>query len=135
MEAPAPPLQSSGGSSSGSRHPCATAAHPDAGGVRKRDANPTGAPVAGVLNNDWMETIMIKHLAILSSAVVATAALSGCIVAAPPPAYGVAYAPPPGVVYVAPTYAAPGPGWEWRYHATYGWGWWHPQRGWHRGWR
>lgn len=77
---------------------------------------------------------MIKHLALLSSAVVAAASLSGCIVAAPP-AYSGGYVAPAGVVYVAPTYAAPGPGWEWRYHATYGWGWWHPQRGWHRGWR
>ena len=37
-------------------------------------------------------------------------------------------------VYVAPTYVSPGPGYVWEYHARYGWGWHHPQRGWHRGW-
>jgi hypothetical protein len=42
---------------------------------------------------------------------------------------------PPGVVYVAPTYAIPGPGYVWAYHARFGWGWHHPQYGWHQGWR
>jgi hypothetical protein len=41
---------------------------------------------------------------------------------------------PPGVVYVAPTYAAPGIGWVWDYHPRYGWGWRHPEHGWHRRW-
>ncbi len=77
---------------------------------------------------------MIKRLALLSSGIAALA-LSGCIVAPPPPPRAVAYEPPPGVVYVEPTYAAPGVGWEWRYHARYGWGWYHAQYGWHRGWR
>jgi len=36
---------------------------------------------------------------------------------------------------VQPTYASPGPGYAWEYHAHYGWGWRHPQYGWHRGWR
>ena len=53
--------------------------------------------------------------------------LSGC---APRPVDG-----PPGVVYVGPTYASPGPGYEWRYHRSYGWGYWHPRYGWHYGWR
>ena len=43
--------------------------------------------------------------------------------------------PPPGVVYVAPNYGIPAPGFAWRYNGRYGWGWHHPQRGWHRGWR
>lgn len=55
--------------------------------------------------------------------------LGGCVVAADP------YGPPPGVAYVAPAYAAPAPGYVWRFHRHYGWGWWHPRYGWHRGWR
>ena len=67
-------------------------------------------------------------------AAAALAALSGCIVApAPVPPPGVVV--PAGVVYVGPTYATPGPGYAWRYHAHYGWGWYHPEYGWHRGWR
>jgi hypothetical protein len=77
------------------------------------------------------------------AAACATLALSGCVVAPVgyEPGYGgqayggPAYSTPPGVVYVAPTYAVPAPGYAWRYHARYGWGWHHPGRGWHRGWR
>lgn len=84
----------------------------------------------------------------VSAAVLAT--LGGCVVqparpiyAAPPPVYSAPppvyaepqYAPPPGVVYVAPTYAMPAPGFVWQFHGRYGWGWRHPHRGWHRGWR
>ncbi|MBE9607434.1 hypothetical protein IAI18_21405 [Acetobacteraceae bacterium H6797] len=58
----------------------------------------------------------------------AASMLGGCVVAPPP-------ARPAGVVYVAPSYPMPAPGYEWRYHAYYGWGWWHPHYGWHRGWR
>jgi hypothetical protein len=47
----------------------------------------------------------------------------------------VVMAPPPGVVYVAPTYAAPAVGFVWAYHPRFGWGWHHPEHGWHRGWR
>jgi len=43
--------------------------------------------------------------------------------------------PPPAVVYVAPTYPAPGVGWIWEFHPRFGWGWRHPGYGWHRGWR
>ena len=62
--------------------------------------------------------------------------LSGCVIT---PAR-VAVAPPEvmvpvGVVYVAPTYAVPAPGYVWAYHARYGWGYRHAQYGWHRGWR
>lgn len=56
--------------------------------------------------------------------------LSGCVVA--PVAYR---EPPPCVAYVAPTYPCPGPGWVWVAHPGYGWGWHHPDYGWHRGWR
>lgn len=64
----------------------------------------------------------------------AVLALSGCVVV---PANGVepGYVAPAGAVYVAPTYATPGVGYAWQYHAHYGWGWRHPYRGWHRGWR
>lgn len=77
----------------------------------------------------------MKSLALIPATLLALA-LGGCVVApppAPPPAYG--YAAPPGVVYVAPTYASPGVGWVWAYNAHYGWGYRHPQYGWHRGWR
>ena len=70
--------------------------------------------------------------------VCATAALGGCVMApvAMQPAYGgPVYAAPPGVVYVAPTYAIPAPGFLWQFHPQFGWGWRHPNHGWHRGWR
>jgi hypothetical protein len=58
------------------------------------------------------------------------AATSGCVVAPGPPAYVDGSA----TVYLAPTYASPGPGWIWVRHPRYGWGWRHPEHGWHRGW-
>ena len=74
---------------------------------------------------------MKKPLAlILGSAVLMVS--SGCIVA--PTRHGGAVVEPVGV-YVAPTYASPGVGWAWAYHPQYGWGWRHPDHGWHRGWR
>jgi hypothetical protein len=83
------------------------------------------------------------------AAACATAALTltGCVVAPVGmeagyggPGYGghghdQGYGPQPGVVYVAPTYAMPGPGYAWQLHGRFGWGWHHPGRGWHRGWR
>ena len=69
----------------------------------------------------------------LVSATVVAIALGGCVVA-PAPVQPM-YVAPAGVAYVAPTYAIPGPGYVWAYHAHYGWGWHHPQYGWHRGWR
>jgi len=42
--------------------------------------------------------------------------------------------PMPGAVYVAPAYPMPGPGYVWMNHQQYGWGWHHPQYGWHKGW-
>jgi len=73
------------------------------------------------------------------AAVCATATLGGCVVAplGMGPAHGghgQGYATPPGVVYVAPTYAIPAPGYAWEYHGRFGWGWRHPSQGWHRGW-
>jgi hypothetical protein len=53
------------------------------------------------------------------------------VVVAPPPGVIV----PPGVVYVAPAYPAPSVGFVWEFHPRFGWGWRHPHRGWHRGWR
>ena len=72
-----------------------------------------------------MKALMLAPLLVVG------AALSGCVVAPVRPAV----VAPAGVVYVAPTYESPGPGWVWSYHATFGWGWHHPQHGWHRGWR
>ena len=63
--------------------------------------------------------------------VVLTTVFAGCVVAPARPVYVAGS----GVVYVEPGYASPGPGYVWAYHANYGWGWRHPQYGWHRGWR
>ncbi|HEY8972649.1 MAG TPA: hypothetical protein VIN75_00425 [Burkholderiaceae bacterium] len=78
----------------------------------------------------------MKNGLAIAIAGLALASMSGCIVAPARPAYygEGGYVAPAGVVYVAPTYAAPGPEWRWEYHATYGWGWHHPRYGWHRGW-
>jgi len=83
-----------------------------------------------------MHTRIIRIAGLLSAAAVVVA-VSGCVVTPPSvrPVYAAPVAPPPGVVYVEPTYAAPAPGYVWAYHAHYGWGWHHPQYGWHRGWR
>ena len=72
------------------------------------------------------------------AAVSATAVLGGCVVApvGVRPAYGgPGYDTPPGVVYVAPTYALPAPGYVWHHHPRHGWGWRHGNHGWHRGWQ
>ena len=79
---------------------------------------------------------------------VIVAALSGCVVApvGVRPGYGgpvqagavqvePEYVVPPGVVFIAPTYALPAPGYYWRHHPRFGWGWRHRGYGWHRGWR
>jgi hypothetical protein len=76
----------------------------------------------------------------LSACVVAPVALPHRpVVVTPVPAPTVVYVTPPpppaGVVYVAPAYAMPAPGYVWHYNARYGWGWHHPQYGWHLGWR
>jgi hypothetical protein len=74
---------------------------------------------------------------------VAATLLSDCVVAplgvrpvVVQPAYSQqVYGPPPGVVVVQPTCVLPALGYVWGYHARFGWGWRHPQYGWHRGWR
>ena len=69
------------------------------------------------------------------AAAILLAGLSGCIVAPPSayPPHGIIV--PPGVMYAPPHYAQPTPDWSWMHHPSEGWGWHHPGRGWHRGWR
>jgi hypothetical protein len=93
----------------------------------------------------WMDrNLTMKKTALLIAT--ATLGLQACVMAPPQPVPVVVQQPPgvvmtpgvvvpPGVVYVAPTYAAPSVGFVWEFHPHYGWGWRHPQRGWHRGWR
>ena len=79
----------------------------------------------------------MKNLVFCSSLFIVM--LSGCAVYPAYPERPVQYQPvyqaPAGVVYVAPSYAIPAPGYIWMFHPGYGWGWHHPQYGWHRGWR
>ncbi len=78
----------------------------------------------------------MKNLVVSTCAVLA---LSACVVV-PPPGHRHHPPPPPGVivpagvVYVAPAYAAPAPGYVWSHHHRHGWGWHHGRHGWHRGW-
>jgi hypothetical protein len=76
-------------------------------------------------------------LTLTACAAACVVVLSGCVVqpAVVRPVYPVGYGPPSGVVYVAPAYPQPAIGYVWAYHPRYGWGWRHPDRGWHRGWR
>ena len=74
----------------------------------------------------------LAFASLLTACVVQPPIVRPAYVAAPVAVYD---QPPPGVVYVAPNYALPASGFAWRYNARYGWGWHHPQRGWHRGWR
>jgi hypothetical protein len=67
----------------------------------------------------------------LGAIALVSVSMSGCVVAP----VGPTYAPPPGEVYVAPTYESPGVGYVWEFHPRFGWGWHHPQYGWHRGWQ
>ena len=81
----------------------------------------------------------MKNILAIVVAGATLASMTGCIVVPAHERYagggGGGYVAPAGVVYVAPTYASPGPGWGWEYHAQYGWGWHHPEHGWHRGWQ
>ena len=76
----------------------------------------------------------MKRFFLALSCVVALASLEACAVVARPD--GVAYvepiAPPVGVAVVSAPVVVPGPGYLWRYHPRWGWGWWHPSMGWHR---
>jgi hypothetical protein len=80
---------------------------------------------------------LIRWACRAGAAVALAASLSACIVAPIGHGHGqgYGYGAPEGVVYVAPTYAIPAPGYAWSYHGQFGWGWRHPQYGWHRGWR
>ena len=75
------------------------------------------------------------RLAVFTFTAVCAAALSGCVIAPPVvhPVYRPVYVTPPGVVYIAPTYVLPAPGYVWQYNPNFGWGWRHPDHGWHRG--
>jgi hypothetical protein len=77
---------------------------------------------------------MKKLTLIVAFAIVAATSLSACIVAPVTPSGTTVapVAPPPGTVYVAPPYPAPAVGFMWLWHPEIGWGWYHPQRGWHR---
>jgi hypothetical protein len=77
-----------------------------------------------------MEPSMNRTVLSLAAALTLLAT-SGCIVA-PERRGGVVVEP---AVVIAPTYDSPGPGYLWRAHPVYGWGWYHPELGWHRGWR
>lgn len=76
----------------------------------------------------------MKKILTLSITLALASSLVGCVVA-PARVEPVGVYVPPGVVYTAPVYPMPAPGYTWRYHEHYGWGWYHPQYGWHRGWR
>jgi hypothetical protein len=76
----------------------------------------------------------MNKIAILIPTALLAISLAGCVVE-PARVRPAAVVAPPGVVYVEPAYASPGVGYAWEYHPRYGWGWHHPQRGWHRGWR
>lgn len=81
-------------------------------------------------------TASIRRVAIPALAAVAlSSTLTACVVAPVGPGPYAYSAPAPATVYVAPTYVSPGVGWVWAYHPRYGWGYHHPSRGWHRGWR
>jgi hypothetical protein len=74
-----------------------------------------------------------------SLAVIAlSASLGACIIAPPRPYYAHAQAGvqvTPVEVAPAPYYAMPAPGYIWMNNLSFGWGWHHPNHGWHRGWR
>ena len=71
--------------------------------------------------------LLVAGIAVLSGA-------SGCVVAPVQPR-AVVVVPQRVLVQVEPSYASPGVGWVWVSHPRHGWGWRHPSRGWHRGWR
>ena len=74
----------------------------------------------------------MKKLLSLFTVMTVLLSTAGCIVA---PARHGRVAVAPGPVYVEPAYPSPGVGFVWEIHPRFGWGWHHPGRGWHRGWR
>ena len=80
---------------------------------------------------------MLRRIAMAVVTLLGANALTACVVAPVEPR-PVVVRPAPVVVqpaYVAPTYVSPGVGWVWMYHPHHGWGWHHPDRGWHQHWR
>lgn len=74
----------------------------------------------------------MKRLVLALAAALTLVATSGCVVV---PARHRAVAVVEAPVYVEPAYGSPGVDWVWQVHPAYGWGWYHRDRGWHRGWR
>ncbi|ANI30222.1 hypothetical protein PL78_10350 [Yersinia entomophaga] len=76
----------------------------------------------------------MKSIALFIAPLAAIFLLSSCVVE--PARYRESeFVVPPGIVYVAPEYPMPGPGYVWRYHEGHSWGWYHPGHGWHHGWK
>jgi hypothetical protein len=75
----------------------------------------------------------LPRLAAVAAALGLLLTASACIVT--PVGYRSGGPPDGSAAYVEPGYASPGEGWMWQVHPSYGWGWHHPDRGWHRGWR
>ncbi len=67
--------------------------------------------------------VMKKALWVIFGGVILAAA-SGCVVAPYPGS---------GPAYVDPYYPSPGVNWVWEFSPNIGWGWHHPEHGWHRG--
>jgi hypothetical protein len=78
----------------------------------------------------------MKRFLLALACVLALASLGACAVVARPNGTAVIepIEPPIGVAVVPAPAVVPGPGYAWRYHPHYGWGWWHPGHGWYR-WR
>ena len=62
-------------------------------------------------------------------------ALAGCVEQPMQGGGGGGYSGMGGGGYNRPSYPQPGPGYSWANHPTQGWGWRHPQNGWHQGWQ
>ena len=72
----------------------------------------------------------MKKLLLATLGAIVLVVTSGCVVAPVGPPRAVVVVPAP-----EPYYASPGAGYVWAPHPDYGYGWHHPNNGWHRGWR
>ena len=81
----------------------------------------------------------LSRLLLIAASAAALTSLSGCyVVPVQPQQQMMVQGPvvaPAGVAYVAPTYPMPAIGFSWSFHPRYGWGWYNPHAGWHKGWR
>jgi hypothetical protein len=77
----------------------------------------------------------VKFIATALLGVGTALTIVGCAVPVIPSAQVNMASAPADVAYVAPTYLVSRPGWIWTFHHRYGWGWYHPRDGWHKGWR